>query len=168
MNESPYASWFKHAKIVEKTGGGIVPRTAMPEPCVGNILVISDAAAFIEVENQGAMMCGFRAGNAVFDELNGLDGFKQYVDWWKTSFEFNNPQLLKGMAAIPAFNIGGFSDEDIDYLFSQIDGEDLYGTCNQYKSAAAIWIAIDKHSETIKKEKPDLHEKVQTVMDLFL
>ena len=51
INESPYASWFKHAKIIAKTGGSLLPRAAIPEPYVGNILVISDAAAFIEVEN---------------------------------------------------------------------------------------------------------------------
>ncbi len=167
MNESSFASWFKHAKIIEKTGGSLVPRQAIAEPCLGNILAISDAAAFIEVENQGAMMCGFQAGNAVFDELNGSDGFNNYVDWWKSSFEFNNPKLLRGMNAIPAFNVGGFSDEDIDYLFSLIDGEDLYGTCSQYKSAVAIWIAIDNHSETIKRDKPDLFKKVKKVMALI-
>lgn len=167
MNESSYASWFKHAKIIEKTGGSLVPRQAIAEPSIGNMLVIGDAAAFIEVENQGAMMCGFRAGKAVFDELDGSEGFKNYVDWWKRSFEFNNPKLLKGMAVIPAFNSGGFSDEDIDYLFSLIDGEDIYGTCSQYKSVAAIWIAMDNHSETIKRDKPTLFKKVKKVMALI-
>jgi flavin-dependent dehydrogenase len=131
------------------------------------MLVIGDAAAFIGVQNQGAMMCGFRAGKAVFDELDGSEGFKNYVDWWKRSFEFNDPKLLKGMAVIPAFNIGGFTDEDIDYLFSLIDGEDIYGTCSQYKSVAAIWIAMDNHSETIKREKPTLFKKVKKIMALI-
>ena len=167
MNESSCAPWFKHAKIIEKTGGSLVPRQAIAEPCLGNMLVIGDAAAFIEVQNQGAMMCGFRAGKAVFDELDGSEGFKNYVDWWKRSFEFNNPKLLKGMAVIPAFNIGGFTDEDIDYLFSLIDGEDIYGTCSQYKSVAAIWVAMDNHSETIKREKPTLFKKVKKIMALI-
>ena len=167
MNQSPFASWFKRAKVIEKTAGSLMPLEAIADPCLGNILAISDAAAFIEVENQGAMMCGFQASNAVFDEINGSDGFKNYVDWWKRSFEFNNPELLKGMAAIPAFNLGGFSDNDVDYLFSLIDGEDLFGTCSQYKSAAAIWIAIDKHSERIKKENPAVAVKVDAVMDLI-
>jgi flavin-dependent dehydrogenase len=166
INSSPYASWFKHAKIIEKTGGSIVPRTAIPEPCVGNILVISDAAACIEVENQGAMMCGFKSGNAVYEELRGLDGFKRYVEWWKSSFEFNNPDLLKGLAVIPAINVGGYSDEDIDYLFSLVDGEEIPGTCSQYRSGVAKWKAMLKHIGKIKKERPALYEKVKGVMDL--
>ncbi len=166
IGESSYASWFKHAKIIEKTGGSIMPRTAIPEPCTGNILVIGDAAAFIEVENQGAMMCGFKAGNAVYEELSGSDGFKDYVGWWKRSFEFNNPELLKGLAVIPAINVGGYTDEDIDYLFSLVDGEDIQGTCSQYRSGVAKWKTMLKHSEKIKKEKPALYEKVKGIMDL--
>ena len=166
IKESPYASWFKQARIIEKTGGFIMPRSAILDPCIENTLIIGDAAAFIEVENQGAMMCGFRAGNAVYEELNGSDGFRGYRDWWKHSFEFNHPELLKKLAACPAFEVVGHSDEDIDYLFSLIDGEDIYGTCSQYRSGATIWNAILKHTETIKAEKPLLYEKVKAVMDL--
>jgi flavin-dependent dehydrogenase len=168
ISDSPYASWFKHAQIIEKTGGSLVPRAAISEPCIGNILVIGDAAAFIEVENQGAMMCGFQAGNAVCEELNGSDGFKRYVEWWKRSFEFNHPELLKAMAVLPAIEVRGYRDEDIDYLFSLVDGEEIYGTCSQYRSGVAVWKAILKHSETIKKERLPLYEKVKGLLDLGL
>jgi len=166
MNESPYASWFKHARILEKTAGAIMPRSAILDPCIGNIVIIGDAASFIEVENQGAMMCGFRAGNAVCEEINGSDGFKGYRNWWKHSFEFNHPELLKKMAALPALEVVGHSDEDIDYLFSLVDGEDIYGTCSQCRSGAAILNAILKHSETIKGEKPALYEKIKGMGNL--
>lgn len=166
ISKSPYASWFRHARIIEKTGGSIMPRSAILEPCIGNILIIGDAAAFVEVENQGAMMCGFRAGNAVYEELRGSDGFKNYMEWWKRSFEFNNPELLKAMAVLPILTVGGYSNEDIDYLYSLVDGEEIYGTCSQYRSGVEIWRAILNHKETILKEKPPLYEKVKGVMDL--
>jgi hypothetical protein len=88
------------------------------------------------------------------------------VGWWKRSFEFNNPELLKGLAVIPAINVGGYTDEDIDYLFSLVDGEDIQGTCSQYRSGVAKWKAMLKHSEKIKKEKPALYEKVKGIMEL--
>lgn len=166
LKESPYASWFKHASIMEKGGGTVMPRASIPQPCIGNMLVIGDAAAFIEVENQGALMCGFHAGNAVYDELNGSNGFDNYVKWWKHSFEFNNPELLKGMAVIPALNVGGYADEDIDYLYSLVDGEDIHGTCSQYRSAVSQWKAILNHGERIRREKPALYRKVKGVLDL--
>ena len=73
---------------------------------------------------------------------------------------------MKKLAALPVLEVVGHSDEDIDYLFSLIDGEDIYGTCSQYRSGATIWKAILKHSETIKTEKPVLYEKVKGVVDL--
>ena len=145
-----------------------MPRAAIQEPCVGNILAISDVAAFIEVENQGAMMCGFQAGNAVYEELNGSNGFKRYVEWWKRSFEFNHPELLKALAVMPVLEIGGYSDEDRDYLFRLVDREDIYGTCSQYRSGISIWRAILTHSKTIKKERPALYGKVKRIMELNL
>jgi flavin-dependent dehydrogenase len=168
IHDSQYASWFKHAQIIGKTGGSLLSRSAIYEPCEGNILIIGDAAAFIEVENQGAMMCGFQAGNAVNEEIGGSDGFKRYIEWWKHSFEFNHPELLKAMAALPALEVGGFSDEDIDYLFSLVNGEDIYGTCSQYRSGITIWKAQLNHKDTIKKERPALYEKIKGVMNLNL
>jgi hypothetical protein len=118
------------------------------------------------VENQGAMMCGFKAGNAVYEELHGGDGFNGYAEWWKRSFEFNDPELLKGLAVIPALNVNAYTDDDIDYLFSLVDGEDIPGTCSQYRSGMAKWKAMLGHSEKIKQERRDLYEKVKGVMDL--
>ena len=157
---------FKNSRIIEKTGTSILPRAALREPGAGNILVIGDAAACIEVENQGAMMCGFKAGNAVYEELHGGDGFNGYAEWWKRSFEFNDPELLKGLAVIPALNVNAYTDDDIDYLFSLVDGEDIPGTCSQYRSGVAKWKAMLGHSEKIKQERRDLYEKVKGVMDL--
>ena len=169
IHDSPYAStWFKHARVVERTAGSLLPRAAIPVPYIRNVLAIGDAAAFIEVENQGAMMCGFQAANAVHEELKGSGGFERYVEWWKRSFEFNHPEVLKAMAVLPTFKAGIYSDEDIDYLFGLVDGEELYGTCSQYRSGIAIWKGILNHSDTIKREKPVLYDKVKGMLDLDL
>jgi len=39
--------------------------------------VIGDAAAYVEVETQGALMCGYRAGQAIAQELKGEKGFDE-------------------------------------------------------------------------------------------
>ena len=52
------------------------------KPVMGNVLAIGDSAAFAEVENQGALMCGYHAGHAVRKEMEGKDGFQDYIDWW--------------------------------------------------------------------------------------
>ncbi len=43
----------------------------MKKPYQGNCLVIGDAAAFVEVQAQGALNCGWCAADAVVKELAG-------------------------------------------------------------------------------------------------
>ncbi len=149
---------LKNARIVKKVGCTVKAYSSMRNPCRGNVLVIGDAAAYVEVEVQGGLMCGFRAGNAVAQELNGYDGFEEYTSWWSESFEFNSNEALRvaqGFVLVPTY-----TDEEIDYLFSLIQDEVLEGTYNQYKSPRLMWDAILKHSERIAAEYPDIHNKM--------
>jgi flavin-dependent dehydrogenase len=70
---------LRNARVVRKTGCAARAYTSLREPFRGNVLVIGDAAAYVEVEMQGALACGFRAARAVADELAGRDGFAQYT-----------------------------------------------------------------------------------------
>ena len=63
------------------------------EPVVGNVMIVGDAASFIEVYVQGAIMYGFRAAKAAAKEMQGGGGFAEYVDYWKTSYEYNKPEF---------------------------------------------------------------------------
>jgi flavin-dependent dehydrogenase len=164
--KSYYAPWFKHMKVVDKmsaVGNCYMP---IPEPSEGNFLIIGDAAAFAEVENQGALMCGYQAGKSVFKELQQNKGFKEYINWWKRSFEFLNPEIhriAQGFLINPLYE-----DDEIDYLFSLVEGESIKGTMNQYKMPRLLWTAILKHSKRIKKERPELYQKVSKMQALTL
>jgi flavin-dependent dehydrogenase len=130
----------------------------MPVPWQKNTIVIGDAAAFVEVETQGALMCGYRAANAVAKELSGERGFDAYTKWWKDSFEFNSSDVMRvaqGFALVPKY-----TDEELDYLFGLVEGERLEGTYNQYRSPKIMWDAIMNHSDKIKSERSELFEKI--------
>jgi hypothetical protein len=148
-----------------------IPRPAILDPVCGNVLVVGDAAGQVEVENQGAMACGYQAGNAVFKELEGEGGFKQYSEWWQNSFEFNNPKgYHKPTAGGTVFQlfktIGTFPGDEIDYLFCLIENDTLEGAINQYRVPQILLTGILKHKDTIKKEKPELYEKIRTLFKL--
>ena len=148
------------AAVVGKTGCAARAYTSLKEPFSGNVLVIGDAAAYVEVEMQGALACGFRAARAAADELAGSDGFGQYTAWWQKSFEFNGEdylQVAQGFALVPTY-----TDEELDYLFGLIEGEILEGTYNQYKSPRLMWGAILKHEDRIRSERPELHAKINS------
>jgi flavin-dependent dehydrogenase len=149
---------FKKARLRKRTGCSIKTFSPMPVPWQGNTLVIGDAAAYVEVETQGALMCGYHAGHAVARELNNEPGFAQYTQWWQRSFEFLGEdfmQVAQGFVLVPTY-----TDDELDYLFGLIEGELLEGTYNQYKSPKVMWSAILKHQDKIRGERPGIYEKI--------
>ncbi len=151
---------LRNARVIKKTGCAARAYSSLKVPHAGNVLVIGDAAAYVEVEMQGALACGFRAAGAVADELEGRGGFSQYTAWWQKSFEFNGDdylQVAQGFALVPTY-----TDEELDYLFGLIEDEILEGTYNQYKSPRLMWNAILKHEQLIRSERPELHEKINS------
>jgi hypothetical protein len=120
----------------------------------------------VEVEVQGALMCGFHAGSAVQKELAGGDGFKEYTTWWQNSFEFNSEEYLmvaQGYALVPTY-----TDAEIDYLFSLIENQTLDGAYGQYRAPRLMWDAILKHGDRIAGEMPELYEKINKNREMTL
>ena len=153
------AANFAKAKIVRATGCSAKAFTGMRKPYKGNCIAIGDAAAYVEVETQGALMCGYKAIEALADELAGKKGFENYTRWWLSSFEFCGDdflQVAQGYALIPTY-----TDEELDYLFALAENKEFPGTYSQYKTPKLMWDAFLEEKERIKKEKPDLYEKIQ-------
>jgi flavin-dependent dehydrogenase len=79
---------------------------------------------------------------------------------------FLNPEIQRisqGYAINPYYE-----DEEIDYLFSLVEGEVFPGSINQYKIPKMLWDAIFKHRERITREKPELSQKIGEVHKMTL
>ena len=164
VKDSPLTPNLKDIRIVEKKGCSCKNFLALSTPYKGNVLAIGDSAAHIEVINQGAMMCGFHAGNAVAKELNGEAGFEDYTRWWKDAFEFNCDDPAELLKVYGAINIKRtLADDEIDYLFEMIQGEQHSGHFNQYEVPKNFWNAVLKHDDEIKKDNPALYEKMSEI-----
>lgn len=164
MEKSPYSSWFKNSKLAYKMAVSVKPMLPIPRPVMDNVLAIGDAAAFVETENQGAIMCGYHAGRAILKEIAGGNGIEDYINWWQQSFEFNNPDIhrvAQGFAVNPYYE-----DAEVDYLFSLVEGETFAGTINQYKIPKMLWEAIFRHKERIQKERPELSQKIEGIQSM--
>lgn len=156
---SPVKNMFRYATVLQKSACHVTAAESIKVPYKGNVISIGDSAAFVEVEVQGAFMCGHYAGIAVKDELDGKPGFQTYTQWWQKAFEFNGDDYLKvsqGYALVPVY-----TDDELNYLFSLFDGVSLEGTYSQYKTPKLIWNEINKHSERIKQERKSLYDKIQ-------
>lgn len=157
--KSPVAWKFADAKVETMHSCTTKAFAPLKQPCSGNCLMIGDAAAFVEVQAQGALNCGWWAADAVAQELDGKPGFEEYTKTWTETFEFNDDgmmQVTTGYALIPYY-----TDEQVTYLFSLLDGVTLNGSWSQYQSPRLIWGEIHKNDERIQKERPDIWEKLQ-------
>jgi digeranylgeranylglycerophospholipid reductase len=167
---SPAAAQFSNARVVDRSACTVKACTSLTVPWRGNVLAIGDAAAYVEVEVQGALMCGYHAARAVVDELQNKFGFEGYTQWWQRSFEFNSPEALcvaQGYALVPTY-----TDEEIDYLFALLEDTTLDGAYGQYKAPRLVWDAIMKNRDAIEAERPELAEKFKnnakmTLADTF-
>ncbi len=158
--QSPLAESLSGVRTADVLACTATAYSPLTEPHKGNVLVAGDAAAYVEVEMQGAMACGFRAGHAVAREIEGQNGFADYTRWWQESFEFNGKefmQVAQGFALVPTY-----SDFELDYLFSLIENETLPGTYSQYTSPKLLWQAIMQHGDRIEREQPGLFEKIHS------
>lgn len=166
INNSPLKKNFENARLIDKQGCAVKAFSSLKTPYSGNVLVIGDSAAFVEVEVQGGLMCGYYAAKAIYDELQGNNGFENYTNWWKRAFEFNSDKYLlvsQGYALVPTY-----TDYELDYLFSLIEDQVLEGTYSQYKTPKLIWDAILLHKDKIESEKPAIYEKIKKMNTMTL
>ncbi|MFC1591101.1 NAD(P)/FAD-dependent oxidoreductase [Thermodesulfobacteriota bacterium] len=164
--DSPLSKRFQGVTVLDRQACSLKACDSIKNPHKGNVLVVGDAAAYIEVEVQGALMCGYHAGNAVARELDGHNGFTQYASWWQQSFEFNSDDYLKvaqGYALVPAY-----TDDELDYLFALVGDEVLQGTFSQYTTPGLLWASILRHKDRISAERPELYEKVKKIGEMSL
>lgn len=152
LSTSHFAPWFKNAKIVGRNACSITPRYPIAEPVKGNMVIIGDAAAPAETWNQGAMACAHQAVNTI---QKGT--LKEYIEWWKESFEFNRPEYFKELARYPALNMF-FKDNELDYLYRLIKDELVSNISEE----------LIKHADRIRTEKPEVYEKLKKLQDISL
>ncbi len=145
-----YEPWFRHARVVKKVANASGPiRTPIMEPVAGNVLIIGDAAALIEVTNPGAIACGYQGAKATLKELNGQKGYPEYIDWWQKAIETNDPEYLKAAGRYFALS-AVCSNEEIDYLYHLV----------QDQTGMPV-ILVVKNLERIKGERPELYAKLK-------
>ena len=72
--KSRFAPWFEKMEIVDVRAATLNFYTPLVNPVEGNVVVVGDAASFIETYVQGGVMYGFQAGNAIVKHLADRQG----------------------------------------------------------------------------------------------
>ena len=131
------------------------------EPYRDNVLFIGDSSWSQEAENAGALMCGWKAANAVtralFEKKISKEGISSYLTWWKRSYcdDYNYIEYLKNYLMCNVF-----TNEEINYMFNLIQ-ETLPATLDAYKTNQLMGAQLMKALPKINAEKPQLVPKIQ-------
>ena len=164
VHDSPLTPNLRNARIIHRKGCSCCNYLSLSKPYNGNVLAIGDSAAHIETINQGALMCGYHAGNAVAEEMEGKNGFEAYTKWWNGAFEFNCEDKMEQLKVMGALNImKTLADDEIDYVFSLLENEKHCGHFNQFEVPKNFWTDVLKHDEEIRKDRPSLYEKMKDI-----
>lgn len=152
------SSWFKKAYPVRKLSGVMEGFTPLVEPSQGHFLIIGESTGSGEIQIHGAMFCGWWAGDAVYDELSGKEGYKDYQKKWVKSFpccKEKRHMALFSFSSVQYF----FTNEELDYLFSLLDGKMItVGPASPYNIGEDM-MALFSAQPGIKKEMVKKIEK---------
>lgn len=163
MAEGQVSSWFKNARVMKKTAAALSFFTPLYTPAEGKIMIVGDAASFIEAYVQGAIMYGFRAGKAAAQEIREGGGIEEYVRYWQETYEYHNPKKREE-AFRTAVGISNLQDEEIDYLFSLMETSRIKSYYDEFDAPQKIIKAISKKFPRIRRERPEIAEKIETIL----
>ena len=158
VSQGRFSRWFKNARCIKTLSAVLRFHTPVTEPVAGRILIAGDAASFIEVYMQGAMMYGYKAAQSIINFLQHGTGFNDYTSFWKKTYGYNQPGSIED--ATQAFGLHVLEDAEVDYLFSLTDREEHPGYVNEFSDRENIMKALLSHSDEIKRDRPALAAKL--------
>jgi len=165
VHEDPvYSHWFKGAKKTEEHACVVNLFSPMQEPFKDNVLFVGDSAWLMEISNPFAIICGWKAANAVtlavLDGKLNKEGITSYLQWWED--KFYGPH---GQVEFKLIHLDDYLDADaIDYLAGLVK-EPLISTMNFYKLFSTIGSTYGELFPVIQEERPDVMEKLMSIVN---
>jgi len=164
MEKEFCASWFKQTKKLRALSAVCNCYSPIIEPFQELVLVAGDAASTQELENTGAMLSGWRAGQAIATAIReqnlGLEvtGISEYVNWWQRAYinSYNHETYMKTWAVTQILT----TEEEINHTFGLIK-ETLRPCWNPYTSPLAQ--GLKTVMPTIQQETPEVLQKLRTM-----
>jgi flavin-dependent dehydrogenase len=164
MKQNPfYASWFKGAKVIKESASAQYVFSPVPDPYKNRILLAGDTGSCQELENTGAMISGFKAGNAIAAAVKEDNigiysrGITDYVKWWQDVYVngYRHEDYIMNFALPYVIDQGA----DFDYICS-LAKEPLPPCWNPYAAISHLGQFMQGIVPTIQKERPDILPKL--------
>ena len=162
MKEAFCAPWFKNAKISRTFSAVCNCYKPITEPYKDRVLLTGDVGSTQELEITGAMVSGWKAGQAISTALQeenlGLEvtAIAQHLNWWKEAYinYYDHEIYMKGLAR--SYMLG--TEDATNYFFGLIN-ETLPAVWNPYSSPTGE--IMQRIMPVLMKERPDILQKLQ-------
>jgi len=162
MTKAFCAPWFKKAKTLRTFSAVCNCYTPIAKPYKDRILLTGDVGSTQELELNGAIISGWKAGQAISTALQeenlrlDVTAISQYINWWQETYinRYDHETYMKGLARSLVYG----TPETVDYFFGLIN-EPLPASYNPYSSASGE--VMGKIMPVIQKERPDILQKLQ-------
>jgi flavin-dependent dehydrogenase len=164
MEEAFCAPWFKNAKKLRAFSANESCYSPIIEPYKDRVLVTGDVGATQELENPGAMISGWKAGQAISTAVQednlGLEvtGISQYANWWKEAYinYYDQEFYIKAFATPYILTTA----EEVNYVNGLIK-ETMPACWHPFTLGVILGEAMAKIMPTIQQERPDIIQKLQ-------
>ena len=158
-----FAPWFEKAEITRTLTSAGNALSHLVDPYKDQVLLVSDAAWCQEAEMTGAVISGWKAGNAIAaavrEERAGIlpRAIADYLQWWKTTYieGYRHEDYIMNFA-LP-FVID--TEEDLNYVFSLVQNP-LPPCWNPYAAIGHLGQLMQSLVPRIQQEKPHILAKL--------
>jgi flavin-dependent dehydrogenase len=164
MKENPFfAAWFAHAEQKDCLSSAQYIFSPVTVPYRDRVLLSGDSGSTQELENSGAMISGWKAGNAmaaaVKEERVGMQprAIADYLQWWKTTYieGCRHEDYIMNFALPYVID----AEEDLNYIFSLVHNP-LPPCWNPYAAMGHLGQLVQSLAPRIQQEKPRIMAKL--------
>jgi flavin-dependent dehydrogenase len=156
-----FAPWFKNAEIIRPLCIEANMYSHIIDPYKDQVMLVSDAVFCQEAEMTGAIICGWKAANAVKFALSegniSREGVSMYLDWWRSEVinKLDHRDMIRNAVMPYCLTV-----DDIDFLFSKIT-KTLRSILDPYETPKIVGAAMAEIMPIVSKERPDIFKKLQ-------
>ncbi len=164
MSHNPFfAPWFSQAEKLQQLASAQYVYSPIEAPLHGRVLLAGDTGACQELENSGAMISGWKAGNAVAaavkEEGGGIQqrALEEYVCWWKSVYldACSHEDYIMNFAMPYVLDTA----EDFNFLCSLVK-EPLPPCWNPYAAIKHLGGLMQQVMPAIQQQRPEMMAKL--------
>jgi hypothetical protein len=155
-----FSSWFQKAEVKRTLTSVGNMLSHVEDPYKDQVILISDAAWCQEAEMTGAVICGWKAANAVTHALVegkiSREGVSGYTDWWREEVidKYDYRDMIRNVV-LPRV----LTPDEIDFIFSLIE-EPLPSIFDPYETPKVVGGALAEIMPIVAKERPTIIRKL--------